>query len=92
MMATKQRAERGEENEPRANQQRIAAIVTHILSVLGQPLDLHEVQVRLLWDDHYRVNVLVGADASSIKVAHSYFLVVDEGRIVASSPNLTGQY
>src|SRR5207249_10797464 len=36
-----------------------------VLSQLGQPVDLHRVQVRRLWDGHYRVNILIGADAAS---------------------------
>jgi hypothetical protein len=91
-MPTKQQAGRGEGNEPGADQQRTATIGSLVLSVLGEPAGLHRVQVRRLWDDHYRVNVLVGADASSVKIAHSYFLVVGEGRIVESTPELTRLY
>jgi hypothetical protein len=69
-------------------------IGNRVLDTLGQPGDLHKVQVRQLWDDHhYRVNVLVGADAASIKVAHSYFLVIDgNGAILASTPEITRKY
>lgn len=60
-----------------------------ILEALGQPGDLHKVQVRPLWEDHYRVNVFVGVDAASLKLAHSYFLVADgEGKIITSTPPL----
>jgi hypothetical protein len=46
-----------------------------------------------LWEDHYRVNVLVGPDAASARVANSYFLVVDgDGAIVTSTPRLTRLY
>ena len=39
------------------------------------------------------MNIFVGADAASAKVAHSYFLVVDgDGRIVESTPKLTKHY
>jgi len=38
---------------------------------------LHKVQVRRLWDDHYRVNVLIGEDAASAKIANSYFVEAD---------------
>jgi hypothetical protein len=51
------------------------------------------VQVRQLWEDHYRVNILVGVDAASAKVAHSYFLVADgNGNILASTPQLKKRY
>jgi hypothetical protein len=70
-----------------------AALGQHVMRALGQPRDLYDVQVRELWEGHYRVNVLVGPDAASIKVAHSYFLVADGGgNVVASSPMITRQY
>jgi hypothetical protein len=38
------------------------------------------------------VNILVGLDAASVKVAHSYFLVADsDGNILASTPKITRQ-
>ena len=59
---------------------------------LGRPADLHRVQVRLLWGDHYRVNVFVG-DAASCKVAHSFFLKADgNGKILASTPTIARAY
>ena len=70
-----------------------AAIGKHVIHSLGQPNDLQRVQVRRLWEDRYRVNVVVGTDAASAKIPHSYFLVVDgDGNIVASTPKLTKQY
>jgi hypothetical protein len=69
------------------------AISKQVLLGLGQPEGLHLVQVRFLWEDHYRVNVFVGVDAASAKVAHSYFLVADgTGTILASTPKITNQY
>jgi hypothetical protein len=64
-----------------------------VLHALGQPDGLLRVQVRPLWEHHFRVNVLVGADAASAKVANSYFLVTDGGgNILASTPAITRQY
>ena len=64
-----------------------------VLDALGQPGGLVKTQVRPLWQDHFRVNVFVGVDAASAKVAHSYFLVVDgDGTIIASTPKITRQY
>jgi len=92
-MPTKQQAGQGKEHDARDGQQRNAALGENVLSTLGQPSNLHAVQVRRLWGDHYRVNVFVGLDAASARVAHSYFLVVDgDGRIVESTPKLTRQY
>jgi hypothetical protein len=64
-----------------------------VLGALGQPGGLLKTEVRPLWQDHFRVNVFVGVDAASARVAHSYFLVVDrDGTIIASTPKITKQY
>jgi hypothetical protein len=70
-----------------------AVIGGQVMRALGQPGDLHRVEVRPLREDHYRVNVLVGPDAASVRVAHSYFLVTDgEGTILAATPAITRRY
>jgi hypothetical protein len=62
-------------------------IVRQIVQTLGRPAALHRVEVRPLWEKHYRVNVFVGADATSTRIAHSFFLSTDEdGNIIASDP------
>jgi len=62
----------------------------HVFQSLGQPADLQNLQVRHLWNDKYRVNVLLGANAASANVAHSYFMSVDnDGRIISSTPLIT---
>ena len=92
-MTTKQQDQQLADQEKQERQQLSAAIGKHVMRTLGQPGDLHSVQVRYLWDDHYRVNVLVGADATSARVANSYYLVADsEGNIIASTPEITRQY
>jgi hypothetical protein len=64
-----------------------------VLHTLGTPSNLLTVQVRLLWENHYRVNVFVGPDAASAQVANSYFLVVgSNGNIMTSTPEITKQY
>ena len=64
-----------------------------VIHALGMPTDLRNVQVRKIWDDHYRVNVLVGMNAASIRVANSYFLVVDsDGCVIAATPKITKLY
>jgi hypothetical protein len=81
------------DREPRDRRQLIAAIGKQVTHALGQPDDLQQVQVRLLWGDRYRVNVVVGADAASTRVAHSNFLVADgNGNILASTPQITRRY
>jgi hypothetical protein len=70
-----------------------ARIGVHVLRALGQPAQFQTVQVRPLWDGHYRVNVLVGGNAASATVAHSYFLQADgDGNIVATTPALARRY
>jgi hypothetical protein len=64
-----------------------------VLQALGKPIDLRSVQVRKVWADHYRVNIIVGENAGSVSLAHSYFLVVDtDGRLVSSTPKITKLY
>jgi hypothetical protein len=64
-----------------------------VIHALGKPIDLRNVQVRKVWDDHYRVNVIVGVNAGAVRVANSYFLVIDsDGNLIASTPQITKQY
>jgi hypothetical protein len=71
----------------------VAAVRENVLRMLGRPANLFRVEVRRLWADHYRVNVLVGADASALTIAHSYFVVADEfGAVTASEPALARRY
>lgn len=64
-----------------------------VLHSLGSPSDLLEVQVRPLGNDHYRVNVLVGKNAASPRIADSFFLTADfEGNSATSSPAIVRLY
>ena len=70
-----------------------AVIAEQVLHALGRPPNLHAVQVRPLWANRVRVNVLLGADAASVLVGHSYFLAVsDDGNILASDPKIVRLY
>jgi hypothetical protein len=70
-----------------------AAIGNSVMDVLGRPPNLQRVQVQELWQDHYRVNVFVGADLVSATVTDSYFLVTDDsGKIVRSMPAIGKRY
>jgi hypothetical protein len=92
-MAMQHQEKQDKDQEKQERQQRNALIGKNVLHALGQPADLRKVQVRRLWENHYRVNVLVGVDAASTKVAHSYFLVVgSEGNIIASTPAIAKLY
>ena len=92
MPATKER-EQTKDLEQHKRDTLNALIGEQLIHTLGAPDDLLKVQVRLLWEDHYRVNVLVGVDAVSAKVAHSFFLTVDaNGNIIESTPKITRKY
>ncbi len=66
-----------------------ALVGEQMLHALGEPPDLLSVQVRPLWDGHYRVNVFVGADSASARLAHSYFVVLDaDGNLLRSTPTI----
>ncbi len=70
-----------------------AVIRDAVTSALGSPPGPHRVQAKHLWEGHYRVNVFVGGDVASFKVAHSYFVEADgDGRILSSIPAVTRLY
>ena len=70
-----------------------ALIGEQVLHALGEPSDLLKVQARPLWEGTYRVNVFVGVNAASARIANSYFVVVDgDGNILESTPKVQRQY
>ena len=92
-MPTNQSKKQYADREKRDRQQQETMIAKYVMDTLGQSGDLQSVQVRPLWDGHYRVNVFVGVSVASARVAHSYFLVTDGGgNIVESTPKITRQY
>jgi hypothetical protein len=92
-METKRPKEQPENLDQFVREAKNAFIGEQVIHALGTPVDLLEVQVRRLWEGQYRANVFVGADITSARVAHSYFLKVDDnGTILASSPKLARQY
>ena len=92
-VTTKQRREPPEELTPARDDSRHVLIGEQVIDALGEPAGLLRVQVRHLWDSRYRVNVFVGPDVVSARVANSYFLTVDdEGTIVTSAPRMKREY
>ena len=92
-MATKQQEKQTTDSVKQERQQMSALIGKTVLHTLGQPGNLIRVQVRTLWGDYFRVNVLVGPDAASVKIAHSFFLLADaEGNILSSTPKIVKKY
>lgn len=80
-------------DDGRQKERLIALIGERVIHTLGAPDGPHQVQVRRLWEDHYRVNIFIGSDVAPARVAHSYFLVTDGGgNIVAATPKITRQY
>jgi hypothetical protein len=98
MMPTKQHDEQPavqeKEERRRRDEEKLKTVIgDQVMQTVGRPGNLHTVQVRHLWDDCYRVNVFVGVDAASAKVAHSFFLMADsDGTILKSTPKITRQY
>jgi hypothetical protein len=91
-MTKAEQAERREEEG--ASSQRVAGrIRQQVLEALGTPPVSHEVHVRPLWANYFRVNVLLGESVTCLTVAHSFFLQADgEGRVLESSPELLRRY
>jgi hypothetical protein len=47
------------------------------------------VEVRPLWEGHYRVNVVLGESPGLVTIPHSYFLRADgAGNVLESTPAL----
>ena len=92
-MSTNQQ-EKEPASQKKADDQPLNAVIEkHVMRTLGRPGNLQRVQVRRLWDDRYRVNVIVGLDSTSTTIPHSYFLVVDsDGNITASNPKIAKLY
>ncbi len=92
-MPAKQPREQQKDVEQQKSVSLNALIGKQVMHVLGKPDGLHTVHVRRLWEDHYRVNVLIGQDVVSAKIANSYFVKVDgDGNLIESSPKLTKLY
>lgn len=92
MPAKEQGKQKAEQAKP-THELRSSVIAGQLLQTLGRPAALYRVEVRHLWDDHYRANVFVGAGAASTRVAHSFFIVADDdGNIIASEPGITRSY
>jgi hypothetical protein len=92
MPSTSPNPKQGEIESP-SRESSNALIGEQVLHLLGRPVSLLTVQVRKLWDDRYRANVFIGADAASATIIHSYFLVADdEGKIIAATPAIVRAY
>lgn len=92
-MATQSSEKQLAESSRQTNVHLNALIGEQVIHQLGQPGNLHTVQVRKLWDEHYRVNIVVGTDAATVRIADCFFLVTDtSGNILQSSPKIVKRY
>lgn len=70
-----------------------SVVGNNVLKALGRPANLFQLQVRWLWDDHFRVNVLVGEHVADVLFAHSFFVVTDDqGAILGATPGIKRHY
>src|SRR5687768_6822053 len=93
-----------QENPPRAEEARAeqstreggvveAMVRDNVMFDLGRPHGLLRVQVAAVGAGRFRVNVFVGDNAASARVAHSYFAEADgNGKILSSSPAVARLY
>jgi hypothetical protein len=92
-MSTRQEGQRRSEQKALEAGLLESVLRDNVMLDLGRPAGLHHVQVRLVFGTSYRVNVYVGEDAASAKVAHSYFVQADgDGKILSSSPAIVRAY
>src|SRR5262245_62453066 len=98
-MSTKpKREERAEQEEETGRRKAegglLAAIIREaVMESLGEPANLLRAEARLLWENYYRVNVFVGRDVASARVAHSFFVSSDgNGKVLDSTPPITRRY
>ena len=83
--------ERRQDDDARPQKREIfdTLISEQILHKLGVSDKLQSVQVRRLWEGHYRVNIFLGKDLVFAQISNSYFVTVDgDGHIVESNPKL----
>jgi hypothetical protein len=89
-MPTTQQREQDRDLDQRKSETLQALVEEQVIHRLGKPVGVRNVQVRRLWENRYRVNVLVGENAASAKIANSYFVKADgNGNILDSNPEMT---
>ena len=92
-MQTTQQSEFAAEDKPMQGDAMNALIGKNVIRSLGSPVDMLKVKVTPVGGDHYRVNVMVGKNVGSARVADSFFLSADaQGNIVTSSPKIAKLY
>ncbi len=82
-----------EEDGARDSRSPKRAVQLAVLAALGRPPGLFGVAVQPLWENYFRVNVMVGPDVTSVRITHSYFMATGKsGDILSSCPPITRTY
>ncbi len=69
------------------------AICRSVMTTLGQPKDFLKITLRAVSGNSYRVNVVTGEHLASARIAHSFFVTVDEkGNLTSSQPTISKAY
>jgi hypothetical protein len=93
MMSKTPKAEKPTELRVQESGPREAVVGKCVMFDLGRPADLNRIQAKCVWGDYYRVNIFVGENIASSKIAHSFFVKADEnGKILSCSPPITRMY
>jgi hypothetical protein len=88
-MPTASQPQESKERNQRQRDELKAIIGRHVSHTLKDDSGLCRVQVRPLWGNFYRVNVLVEEQTGSVKIPHSFFLEADgDGNIIESTPKI----
>jgi hypothetical protein len=93
--ADEQAVQRDEQAAARDEQakQLASAICGSVLRKLGRPDRLFRISAIRLWTNHFRVNVQTGADATSTRIEHSFFVSAGEdGSVLESIPPIARCY
>ena len=70
-----------------------AIIRANVIKSLGYPKNLFRMVVVSLWGNNYRVNVVIGPDASATRISHSFFIEADDaGAIVKATPEIRKEH
>jgi hypothetical protein len=81
------------DQERRAAERRLDAIVRSVMDTLGRPANFLKATVRPVSGDNYRVNVVTGPDPAAARIAHSFFVAADKnGSVTRSTPAIRKCY
>ena len=65
-------------------------VAERVLDLLGRPKNLHRVDARKLWDNHYRVNIFCDMDNDApmgrLRITDSFFVTLTDDGIASEPP------